>query len=233
MKILKSVCAAFKQSLGGICVMLALVGCAANSPLPVRGDESGAQARTDYLPGGVVFYSMGQSQPKENFQNIEIAQFEYSKYSKQRSWVKLTPGKAPGMLNMFQSYVPLSVRWKLKDGREFMLENIDIRSIMREYFKSNDIKMQWQKEGREKAKSGDAFPALVFEVKDDVVILKWLVMTNHTPVDQRFTAKGAATKWEISDEEFIVAHLKGLPTQGIDFTKVWEFDCPGPKCRKE
>ena len=57
-------------------------------------------------------------------------------------------------------------------------------------------------------------------------------MTNRTPVNQRLTAKGAATQWDIAHEEFLVATLKGVPTSGIEFNKKWEFNCPGPKCVK-
>jgi len=58
-------------------------------------------------------------------------------------------------------------------------------------------------------------------------------MTNRTPVNQRLTAKGAATQWDIAHEEFLVATLKGVPTSGIEFNKKWEFNCPGPKYVKE
>lgn len=132
-----------------------------------------------------------------------------------------------------QAYYPLHVRWKLKDGREFMLENIDIRAIMRDYFKTHDIQLQWQREGRPKAKSGDYGPLLAREVKDDTVRIKWVITTNHTPVNQRFTSSGAATRWVTTDEEHLVTTLQGVPTSGIDFNKQWEFNCPGPKCVKE
>lgn len=120
---------------------------------------------------------------------------------------------------MLQMYYPLDVRWKLKDGREFMLEKIDIRAIMREYFKTHDIQIPWQKEHRPKADVGDLYPSLVHEVKDDTVIIKWMVRTNHTPVSERFTPTGAATHWKFTDEEFIVTTIKGAPTSGIDFDK--------------
>lgn len=219
----KSLVDKFSWSLLAICLLLA-VGCTA---------QVTKESNRDSLPGGVAFFSMGQAQPKESFENIEIAQFAYSLYSRERVWLNLTPGRAPGMFNMFQSYVPLSVRWKLKDGREFILENIDIRSIMLDYFESHQIKMPWQQEGRPRAKSGDADPSLVFEVKNETVIIKWLITINNTPVAERFTSSGAATKWDRVYEESIVATLSGIPTQAIDFKKVWEFDCPGLKCKKE
>lgn len=205
------------------CFFLVLAGCATH----------GSQQTRDYLPGGAAFFSFGISQSKANFENIEIAQSDYALYSDRRTWMKINPVRAGGMINMQQVYSPLSVRWQLKDGRQFILENIDVRSIMREYFKTQDLQLPWGKEGRPRAKSGDFDPSLVHEVKDDTVLIKWLIITNRTPVNERFTASGAATRWDFSYEEFVVIALKGVPTQGIDFTKVWEFNCPGPKCVKE
>lgn len=224
MKPLKSLLAIFKQGLRLGCLLFALAGCAT---------QGSAQQTRDYFPGGAAFYSFGISQSKANLENVEIAQFDYALYSTQRTWKKITPGKATGMINVLQGYFPFSVRWQLKDGRQFILENIDVRSIMREYFKTNDIQMPWQKEGRPKAKSGDSYPAMVHEVKDDTVLIKWLIRTNRTPVNERFTSQGAAVLWVQDDEEFIVAVLRGVPTQGIDFRKIWEFNCPGSKCVKE
>ena len=197
-----------------VCLALWFSACAS-----VSGGTSGQTQGRDYLPGGVQFYSYGVSQSKENFANVDKAQSYYGLYTKQRTWADIKPARAPGSINMLQIYYPLDVRWKLKDGREFMLEKVDIRPIMREYFKTHDIQIPWQKEGRPKAKSGDGYPSLVHEVKDDTVIIKWLVTTNHTPVAERFTPSGAATRWKFTDEEFIVTTIKGVPTSGIDFDK--------------
>ena len=197
-----------------VCLALWLVACAS-----VGNGAGGRSPGRDYLPGGVQFYSYGVSQSKENFANVERAQSYYALYTKQRTWTDITPGKASGVINMLQMYYPLDVRWKLKDGREFMLEKIDIRAIMRDYFKTHDIQMPWQKEGRPKARSGDSNPSLVHEIKDDTVIIKWWVITNQTPVAERFTPSGAATLWKRTDEEFIVTTIKGVPTSGIDFDK--------------
>jgi hypothetical protein len=224
MKLIKLLFAALRQGFWLGFLSLALAGYAT---------QGSAQQTRDYLPGGASFYSYGVSQSKANFENIEIAQSYYSLYSKQNTWINIYPGKAPSMINLLQAYFPLNVRWQFKDGRQFILENIDIRGIMREYFKINDIPLPWQKEGRPKAKSGDLYPSMVHEVKDDTILIKWLVITNRTPVNERFTASGAAVRWDFSDEEFIVTTLKGVPTQGIDFKKKWEFNCPGSKCIKE
>lgn len=201
----------FLQRLAIVFLSLLFSACASVSNGPEQG--------RDYFPGGVPFYSYGVSQSKENFANIERAQSYYGMYTKERWWSSIKPVRAPGSVNMLQMYYPLDVRWKLKDGREFILEKIDIRAIMREYFKTNDIKMPWQKEGRSKEGPSDGYPSLVHEVKDDNVIIKWMVITNHTPVSERFTATGAATRWKFTDEEFIVTTIKGKPTRSIDFDK--------------
>lgn len=173
----------------------------------------------DYLPGGAQFYSYGVSQSKENFTNIERAQSYYGMYTKERWWSNIKPGVAPSSINALRSYYPLDVRWKLKDGREFVVEKIDIRVIMRDYLKTNDIKLPWQREGRPQIAISDSDPALVHEIRDDTVIIKWLIRTNRTPVNERFTSSGAATRWTREDEEFLVATIKGKPTSGIDFEK--------------
>jgi hypothetical protein len=195
-----------------VCMALWLTACAS-----VGGSAGGQPQGRDYFPGGVPFYSYGVSQSKENFANVERAQSDYTLYAGSRHWVDITPGKSPGEFNMLQAYSLLHVRWKLKDGREFMLEKIDIRAVMAEYFKTHSIQMPWQKEGRRKEGPSDGYPSLVHEIKDDTVIIKWHVITNHTPVAERFTATGAATRWKFTDEEFIVTAIKGVPTTGIDF----------------
>ena len=68
-------------------------------------------------------------------------------------------------------------------------------------------------------RKGDYEPSLVREIKDDTVIIKWLLITNHTPVSERFTPSGAATRWKRTAEEFIVTTIKGVSTSGIDFDK--------------
>jgi hypothetical protein len=197
---------------GILCLALWLSACAS-----AGGSASGQPQGRDYFPSGVPYYSYGVSQSKENFANVERAQSDYTLFAGSRHWIDITPRRSPSEFNLLQSYSLLHVRWKLKDGREFMLEKIDIRAIMREYFKTNDIQMSWQKEGRHKEGPSDGYPSLVHEVKDDTVIIKWLVTTNHTPVAERFTPSGAATRWKFTDEEFIATTVKGVPTSGIDF----------------
>lgn len=196
---------------------LSLLACASG-----RGG-SAAQGR-DYFPGGSPDYAWGLSQKRDDFAQVEKAQSYYGLYAKVRSWQYITTSsRASATIIGLQAYYPLHVRWKLKDGREFMLENIDIRAIMREYFKTHDIQLQWQREGRPKDKIGDSGPLLTHEVKDDTVRIKWVVYINRTPVDQRLTAKGAATKWDIAHEEHLVATLQGVPARGIDFNNWYEI----------
>lgn len=171
------------------------------------------------LPGGYCMYSYGPGQTYANWANVEFAQYDYALWSG-RHWGAMGPGnRATANRLGLQAYYPLHVRWKLKDGREFILENIDTAAIMREYFKTYKLQLQWQREGRQEARIGDSEPLLAHEVKDNTVILKWVITFNLTPVAERLTSTGAATKWEFRQEEHIVAILPGLPTSGIDFSK--------------
>ena len=201
-------------------VTMGLLACAARP----SADSTGAPALSapsgpDYFPGGDRWYSWGPAQSKENFANVERAQWATGMYTKQRSWgpMSVSSSVVTPNLNALAAYYPLHVRWKLKDGREFMLENIDIRAIMREYFKTHDLKQQWQRESRPQAKVGDGKAILAHEIKDDALIIKWYIRINRTPVDQRLTSTGAATKWDVIDEEHFVTSIPGKPTTGIDF----------------
>lgn len=150
---------------------------------------------------------------------MERAQWATGMYTKQRSWgpISVSNSVVTPNLNALAAYYPLHVRWKLRDGREFMLENIDIRAIMSEYFKTHDLKQQWQRENRARNNIGDYAPVLAHEIKDDTVVIKWYLRINRTPVDQRLTSKGAATKWDIVSEEYFVTRIPGKSTAGIDF----------------
>jgi len=194
---------------------LSLAACASTGPIR----QSSAP-----LPGDAQYYSYGVSQSKENFANVARAQSDYTLYVDQRTWTDDKPGRAPATMNMLQIYYPLHVRWELKDGRQFILENIDVAAIMREYFKTHRLELQHQREGRPRDSVGDYGPSFVHEIRDDTVILKWLLTTNHTPVNERLKANGAATRWRLTEEEYPVIELKGRPTRGIDFEKRWEFN---------
>ena len=201
-------------------ILLALLlGACATGPAGAPSQKSIAAApyAADYFPGGSQFYSYGVSQSKENFANVERAQSDYSLYAGPRHWVNITVGHSPSEFNLLQAYYPLHVRWKLKDGREFILEKIDVRAVMREYFKTHQLQLQHQKEGRAWDSIGDSHPSFVHEVNGDDVVLKWLLTTNKTPVKERLQPNGAANRWSFVYEEHIVTSIKGKPTSGIDF----------------
>lgn len=211
--------------LTGALVAITLTACAGG--VPPTGSLDAAltvPSGRDYLPGGYWMYAWGIAQTKENFANVERAQSTYEIATKQRVWKNTEAGGRPSatMLGL-QSYLPLHVRWKLKDGREFILENIDIRRIMQEYFKTHEIKLQWQIENRAQDRVGDFSPMLSFEVKDEFVLIKWVITINKTPVSQRLTVSGAATRWDTFDQYYPVTTIPGKPTSNIDFSKQFEF----------
>ena len=201
--------------------LIALLGaCTANHPLPVRGDENifARPVQADIFPGNVSNYSFGSFQKPENFVNVERAQSNSAPRNASRVWIEIVPSRsASGTMGNMQSYLRFDVRWKLKDGREFILENIDTRGISNEYLRKNPIQLQWQREGRPRDRVGDGDAILTFEVKDDSVLLKWAVRINRTPVTQRLTSTGAATKWDVYTEEYVMTTLKGIPTSDINF----------------
>lgn len=210
------------------CIALAalLGACTANHPLPVRGDENifARPVQTDVFPGNYWNYSFGTFQKKENFENVQRAQYSAQARNQSRVWGDIKPQlSATGTLGMMQSYFPFDVRWKLKDGREFILENIDTRSISNDYLRKNPLQLQWQREGRPEAKVGEGYPILAHEIQNETVILKWVIRINRTPVNQRLTATGAATKWDFFDEEYVMATIKGNPTSNLDFNKTYEL----------
>lgn len=197
-----------------IASFIAVSGCASTA-------TTSAQSANP-LPGDAQFYGFGISQSKEDFANVEIAQYHLGLYKTQRSWIRITTGRGANNIGL-RAYYPVDVRWKLKDGREFILEGIDTAAIMREYFKANQLLLIHQREKRPRHPVGDYDPALQFGVKDDTVVIKWLLILNHTPPKQRLQPSGAVNPWNTEHEEHFVAALKGKPTSGIDFTKTYEF----------
>lgn len=179
-------------------------------------------AGADYFAGDSPSYNFGQGQSFENFENVERAQSYLGLFTKERVWRDIKPSKVwSGSTIGLSAYFPLDVRWKLKDGREFMLEQIDLRAIMREYFRNNKILLQHHQENRARAE-GDFSPDLLYEVKDDTVIIKWQVVTNKTPLLQRSAPATKALGPGYSYELYFVTAIKGKPTSGIDFDKRWE-----------
>lgn len=209
----------------GFAALLLAVGLSSCASEGVTRAMSGPpQVRTDVFPGNYWNYSMGPFQRKENFENVERAQWNSSPRNTPRNWGDINPSRsAIGNLGNLQSYFMFDVRWKLKDGREFILENIDVRGISNDYLRKNPIQLQWQRENRPEVKVGEGYPILSHEVKNDAVLLKWVIRINRTPVNQRLTATGAATKWDIYDEEYLMAVIPGKPTLGLDFNTKYEL----------
>ena len=76
-----------------------------------------------------------------------------------------------------------------------------------------------QKAGRFYPQCGDFNPAFVHEVKDDVVILKWILTIRTTPRTELQPKRGGLGQLPKYEEEYIVTIIKGTPTNGIDFDK--------------
>jgi hypothetical protein len=209
------------------CLALCLAACTGLPPSSGgSGNNTSPVATTQPMPGDAQFYGFGISQSKEDFANVEIAQSNFGMYQTSRTWIKFGPGRGVGYAAL-RGYHPFDVRWKLKDGREFILEKIDTAAIMREYFKTNNFLLQHQREGRAKV-LGDSSPDLQFGVKDDTVVIKWGLVLNRTPLDKRFPVivngipARDGTPWKLEHEEHFVIALKGKPISGIDFTKTVE-----------
>jgi hypothetical protein len=206
---------------------LVLTSCASAPVAPASNATASPATAAHPMPGEAQLYGFGISQSKEDFANVEIAQYYLGLYKTQRSWLRVTTGRGANVIAL-RAYYPVDIRWKLKDGREFILENIDTAAIMREYFKTNNFLLQHQREERQRDPFGDYDPAVQFGVKDDTVVIKWGLVLNRTPVDKRFPvivngipAKDG-TPWKLEWEEHFVTALKGKPTSGIDFTKTFE-----------
>lgn len=187
---------------------LCLIACSTTGP---------ARRPAAPLPGDAQFYSYEVSQSKEKFANIAKAQSGIGLSTSEKYWNNIRPVRSPAIINIFQIYYPPSVRWELKDGRQFLLENIDVDAIMRDYFKTHRIELPHQRQGRE-ILEGDFNPSLVHEVKDDSVIIKWLIQSNRTPLALRRTSPP-----QTAYEEHPVIELKGNLTSGIDFEKWGEI----------
>lgn len=186
---------------------------------------------TGPFPGDAKTYGFGVSQRKEDFENVEVAQLNFGMYANQRSWAVILPeSRGSTRYAALPAYYPFDVRWKLKDGREFIVENVDTAAIMREYFKTHQILLQHQRESRPvKPMSDNASPTVVVGVKDDKVVVKWMVVLNRTPVEKRFPVivngipARDGTLWKLEHEEHYVTSIPGKLTSGIDFKKQWEF----------
>ena len=209
-------------------LVLWLSACASNTPAATTPTTQPVASQTIHpFPGDAQSYGFGVLQSKEDFANVEIAQLNFGMDKTQRSWQAILPNKGSARYASLRYYYPIDVRWKLKDGREYILENIDTAAIMREYFKTKNFLLQHQRENRDKVQ-GDYDPDLQIGVKDDTVVIKWLLIINRTPHDKRFPIikngipARDGTPWKLEYEEHHVTTLKGQPTSGIDFTKHYE-----------
>lgn len=180
---------------------------------------SGPQrVQTNIFPGGLPHYTIGTGQTYENFVNVERMQ-EYIRSDRSEvRWVATQPRRVAAAVYVGATdYLQMGARWKLKDGREFVVDPIDVQKIANEYLSRNPIKLQWQVENRRRA-TGDGTAILSIEVKDDSVIVKWTVEFNTIPVDQRFhKGGGGATQWKFTHEDLIMAVIPGVPTKDINF----------------
>jgi hypothetical protein len=185
----------------------------------ISGSETGApsQHARAPLPGGST-YSWGWSQRPTNSANIDQAQSGNLIYpSTGRLWYPIPISKSvESTMGNLSWYFPMHARWSLKDGREFIIERVDIDQIMRQYFQANTVQTQWQQEGRPRAKVGDFDPVLAHEIRDDSLLLKWVIVFNRTPANLRV---GTGIPWKFEEVEYFVVAIKGVPTAGIDFGK--------------
>jgi hypothetical protein len=168
------------------------------------------------IPGGR--YSWGIDQRADDFADVEVAQSGLLLQGGSRTWRSIVPTKfeAAEVLSL-ERYYPMRARWKLKDGREFMLDSVDIEVIVREYFSTHPpIRVQWERENRA-YELGDAPPQLVHDVKGDSLRLRWVLRINRTPVEQR-----RANPWTIEREVYPIAVIKGRQTTGLDFNNAYE-----------
>lgn len=209
----------FLWRLASIAIALWLSACSA-APAPIENRNP--------LLGDAKTYGFGVSQSKDDFANVEVAQLNFGMYKTRRSWEAILPNRGSTRYAALSYYYPFDMRWKLKDGREFIIENVDTAAVMREYLKTHQLLLQPQQEKRLRHPVGDYDPAIVVGVKDDTVVIKWQITMNRTPVEKRLpvmvNGKPAmdGTPWKLENEEYFVTALKGIPTSGIDFTKQYE-----------
>ncbi len=171
------------------------------------------------VPGGST-YSWGWSQKPEDSVQVERAQSGLRmRASAPRTWFNVSINRLPQSgFGALRAYYPLHARWKLRDGREFLVDEVDTAGLMREYWRANSLSMQWQREGRARDPVGDFDPLLAHEVKGDELRIKWIVILNKTPVSQRLGVSGAARSWRLEYEEHLLAVIKGRATSGINFS---------------
>ena len=208
-----------------VCV-LALSGCASH-PLDFPMQNL---TRDNPLPGDAVVYDWGLCQTATSAATIARAQKGYMWSGTRDVWHSVEPNSRPVATDIgLQRFYPLSVRWQLKDGRQFLLDKADLRPVMKTYFSQHSIVMPWQRENRRaKSKPMDSNPMLCVEVKDDGVLIKWVVVLSHLQEKSDPRSPGVPD-YKFSYEHYPVTTLKGQPTAGIDFEKWMVFHPPAPQ----
>ncbi|MFD0667968.1 hypothetical protein ACT80S_09625 [Ramlibacter sp. MAHUQ-53] len=195
-----------------VLLLLWLVGCA--SP----GGQAGASA----IPGGHPVYNFGVAQDRVMFERqVARAQVNYSPHS-QRAWGDFSGGEGSGFIVGLTGFYPLDVRWKLKDGRQFIAERVDVGRLVREFAETRQILLQHQRERRTFGPTGDHPPLFAIAVADGWLVLKWQIVFNLRPVAERLKPPGTVGPAVYVREEHIVATVPGTPAQDIDFDSKWD-----------
>jgi hypothetical protein len=178
--------------------------------------------RAERVPIPGVSYSWGTLQRAEDFANVEVAQSRLIMYSTDLGpWLRIdATTRVDARVIGLKTYYAMQARWRLKDGREFVLESVDQGALVRDYLKTHELRLQWEREGR-RSTVGDYDAALAHDIKDDTLRLKWVVTLNRTPVNERLST-GVGKPWKLEQEEHVIAALKGTATSGIDFAKTYE-----------
>ncbi len=182
----------------------------------------------DYFLGGADSYCFSHyTKDKEQFDStIEKAEASFETSLTDRHWIPIRSSKnhSCGTSGM-RYYYQISARWKLKDGREFMIDRLNVRPLMREFFKTQDAPMQWVVGGRAKG-IGDGEPGVLLDVQGDSIVLYWVNHLNDQPFAERLIPDAQYPKGryiaKLRKEYYTAATVKGTPTSGIDFNKTYE-----------
>lgn len=168
-------------------------------------------------------YAWGVDQRAEDFAEVEVAQSRLLMWQGSQMWAAIKPAKAvvTRVLGL-QRYYRMQARWKLKDGREYILDSIDTDAIVRAYFNTHAlIQAEWERESRSPT-VGDDLPKLVHDIQGDTLRLKWVLEINRTPVYARLRVDGAANHWTTEREEHLITTIKGVPASGLNFSILYE-----------
>lgn len=192
----------------------------------------GRPVQRTLIPGDAPTFSVGYSQDREYFKEYVVnAQYAYHLHRSSRTWVDiyLDVGAFIGW-DIWPA--PISVRWELKDGRKFIVDDIPTSRYAAEFRDRMWVPLQHHRERRPPA-MWDADPMLAVEVWEDMAILKWHVPLNLTPPSERtpYTPNKKLKPHKFTFEEYVIAEVKGHPVTTIDFRQTWE-PRPGVEARK-